>query len=261
VVSFTPRAFYPRGKVPRYPLGRRLDGPQNRSGRRGEKKILDPTGTRTPTSSAVQPIASRYPDKHKRCAKNVLKVAKGAHTRSIKLRKIVLRNTSLPIHDQVNQHHTRSIMLHNTQCCATWLIVYGPLKPQQTVGRNYWNGAAFFICLAVVKDVMFWRSGWTRGITGVFGLCPSSGILKTREHNVSETGSDPSSGGGGNNSVGFLRKSWPHSLDVQWLRSVLSNGPNRFGVPTLSPEDRKRCSLRDVMFFRIQEDGQSPKTQ
>jgi hypothetical protein len=42
------------------------------------------------------------------------------------LRKIVLRNTSLPIHDQVNQHHTRSIMLHNTQCCATWLIVYGP---------------------------------------------------------------------------------------------------------------------------------------
>jgi hypothetical protein len=29
------------------------------------------------------------------------------------LRKIVLRNTSLPIHDQVNQHHTRSIMLRN----------------------------------------------------------------------------------------------------------------------------------------------------
>jgi hypothetical protein len=51
-----------------------------------------------------------------------------AHTRSIMLRKIILRNTSLPIHDQVNQHHTRSIMLHNTQCCATWLIVYGPLN-------------------------------------------------------------------------------------------------------------------------------------
>jgi hypothetical protein len=50
-----------------------------------------------------------------------------AHTRSITLRKIVLRNPSLPIHDQVNQSHTRSIMLHNTQCCATWLIVYGPL--------------------------------------------------------------------------------------------------------------------------------------
>jgi hypothetical protein len=46
-------------------------------------------------------------------------LSNAAHTRSIMLRKIVLRNTSLPLHDQVNQHHTRSIMLHNTQCCAT----------------------------------------------------------------------------------------------------------------------------------------------
>jgi hypothetical protein len=61
---------------------------------------------------------------------NVPKQASGnaAHTRSFMLRKIVLRNTSSPIHDQVNQHHTRSIMLHNTQCCARWLIVYGTLK-------------------------------------------------------------------------------------------------------------------------------------
>jgi hypothetical protein len=43
VVNFTPR-----GKSPRYPLDRRLDGPQSRSGRSGEEKILDPTGTRTP---------------------------------------------------------------------------------------------------------------------------------------------------------------------------------------------------------------------
>jgi hypothetical protein len=33
-----------------YPLYRRLSGPQSRSGRHGEAKILDPTGTRTPTS-------------------------------------------------------------------------------------------------------------------------------------------------------------------------------------------------------------------
>jgi hypothetical protein len=32
-----------------YPLDRRLGEPQSRSGRRGEEKILDPTGTRTPT--------------------------------------------------------------------------------------------------------------------------------------------------------------------------------------------------------------------
>jgi hypothetical protein len=32
-----------------YLLDRRLGGPQSRSGRYGEVKILDPTGTRTPT--------------------------------------------------------------------------------------------------------------------------------------------------------------------------------------------------------------------
>jgi hypothetical protein len=45
VVSFTPRPLCPRGKRPRYPLDRRLGGPQNRYGERGEEKILDPTGT------------------------------------------------------------------------------------------------------------------------------------------------------------------------------------------------------------------------
>jgi hypothetical protein len=40
VVSFTP--------LPLYLLDRRLGGPQNRSGRR-EEKIVDHTGTRTPT--------------------------------------------------------------------------------------------------------------------------------------------------------------------------------------------------------------------
>jgi hypothetical protein len=41
--------LYPWGKSPQYPLDGRLGGPQNRSGRRGEAKILDPTGTQTPT--------------------------------------------------------------------------------------------------------------------------------------------------------------------------------------------------------------------
>jgi hypothetical protein len=59
VVIFTPRPLYPRGKSPRYPLDRMLGGPQSRSGRLGEKKILDPTGTRTPTPppSSPQPVA------------------------------------------------------------------------------------------------------------------------------------------------------------------------------------------------------------
>jgi hypothetical protein len=33
MVNFTPRPLYPRGKSPRYPLDRRLGGPQSRSGR------------------------------------------------------------------------------------------------------------------------------------------------------------------------------------------------------------------------------------
>jgi hypothetical protein len=46
VVTFTSRPLYPRGKNPLYPLDTRLGGPQSRSGRRGEEKILDPAGTR-----------------------------------------------------------------------------------------------------------------------------------------------------------------------------------------------------------------------
>jgi hypothetical protein len=60
VVSFTPGPLYSWGKGPRYPLDRRLAWRHNRSGRRGEKKILDPTGTRTPTPRVAQPVASRY---------------------------------------------------------------------------------------------------------------------------------------------------------------------------------------------------------
>jgi hypothetical protein len=63
VVSFTPRPLYPRKKSPRYPLYRRLGVPQSRSGQHGEVKILDPTGTRTPTSSVVQPVG-RYVNKY-----------------------------------------------------------------------------------------------------------------------------------------------------------------------------------------------------
>jgi hypothetical protein len=55
VVSFTPPSLYPRGKSPRSLLDRRLDGPQSRSGRRGEEKILDPTATRTPTPRSSSP--------------------------------------------------------------------------------------------------------------------------------------------------------------------------------------------------------------
>jgi hypothetical protein len=42
VISFTPRPLYYQGKSPRYPLDKRLDGAQARSGRRGEDKNILP---------------------------------------------------------------------------------------------------------------------------------------------------------------------------------------------------------------------------
>jgi hypothetical protein len=55
-------AVLPPRNGSRYPLDRRLGGPQSRSGRRGEEEILDLTGILTPTPSVVQPVASRYTD-------------------------------------------------------------------------------------------------------------------------------------------------------------------------------------------------------
>jgi hypothetical protein len=60
VVSITPLLLYPRGKSPRCPLDRRLGGPQSRSGQRGEEKILDPTGTLTPTPRHAARSQSLY---------------------------------------------------------------------------------------------------------------------------------------------------------------------------------------------------------
>jgi len=42
VASFTPLPLYLQGKSPLYPLDRRLDGPQSRSGRGDEEKNSQP---------------------------------------------------------------------------------------------------------------------------------------------------------------------------------------------------------------------------
>lgn len=56
-MSFNQRPLYSQGK----PLDKRLDGPQNRSGRREEQKNLAHTGTRTltPRPIAKPPAVSR----------------------------------------------------------------------------------------------------------------------------------------------------------------------------------------------------------
>jgi hypothetical protein len=62
VVSSKPQSLYPRQRSHRYPLDRTLNGPQNRSGRGGEKKNLAFTGIWTPNPQPSSPVASRYTD-------------------------------------------------------------------------------------------------------------------------------------------------------------------------------------------------------
>jgi hypothetical protein len=58
VVSFTPQLLYPQGKCPRYPLDRRLGGPQSQSGCGGKEKISQPLPGLEPP--IIQPIAQCY---------------------------------------------------------------------------------------------------------------------------------------------------------------------------------------------------------
>jgi len=56
VVSFALWPLYPPGNNPRYPLDRRLDGPQRRSGRYGEEKIFQlPPGIEPPELGSFSP--------------------------------------------------------------------------------------------------------------------------------------------------------------------------------------------------------------
>jgi hypothetical protein len=43
------------------------------------------------------------------------------------------------------------------------------------------------------------------------------------------------------------------------MQSALSNGPNKVDVAHPPPEDGKRSSVRNVVFFTIPDHGQSPK--
>jgi hypothetical protein len=58
VVSFTTRPLYSLGKSPWYPLDRRLDGTQNRSGLGGEEKNSQPSPKLEPP--IIQPVAQFY---------------------------------------------------------------------------------------------------------------------------------------------------------------------------------------------------------
>jgi hypothetical protein len=72
----------------------------------------------------------------------------------------------------------------------------------------------------------------------VLGLCPSSGILEARNHNVSETGS-----------VSVLRCEGKCLLcGVRWLRLVFSKAPKRVGS-SLHAWGRKQIQCRKRSVF------------
>jgi hypothetical protein len=56
VVSFTLRPLYPQGKIPHYPLNRRLGGPQSRSGHCWEERYLLPLLGIEPQPSNLKPV-------------------------------------------------------------------------------------------------------------------------------------------------------------------------------------------------------------
>jgi hypothetical protein len=58
VVNFTPQPLYTQGRSPWYPLGRRLGGPQSRSGRGGEEKNSQRLPGLEPP--IIQSVAQRY---------------------------------------------------------------------------------------------------------------------------------------------------------------------------------------------------------
>jgi hypothetical protein len=70
MISFTPRPLYSQAKSPRYPLDRRLSGPQIRSGSGGEEKNSQPLPGLE--SLIIQPVAQRYTTELKYFLDNVL---------------------------------------------------------------------------------------------------------------------------------------------------------------------------------------------
>jgi hypothetical protein len=72
VVSFMPLPLYPQGKSSRYPLDRRLGGPQSRCGRHGETKIFAPPGLKPRSLGRPARSQSLYRLRYHSYKKNVV---------------------------------------------------------------------------------------------------------------------------------------------------------------------------------------------
>jgi hypothetical protein len=119
VLSFATQPLYPRGKNPWYPLDRRLGGPQSQSGRYGEVKIRDPTGTRTLTPRSSSPclvtihtaLSWLFPNLCIHQSTLVLYMIWGSHTGGYEEFSIFLDITPCsPL--KINRHFGRKFRLH-----------------------------------------------------------------------------------------------------------------------------------------------------
>jgi hypothetical protein len=86
----------------------------------------------------------------------------------------------------------------------------------------------------------------------IFGLCPSSDILKNTQKNTTFRGLYLFTSSGGcrrHLHCRSVRKCRRQSLDS--LRLAISDGPNRVGASHRSPEDRNRSRFRNLVLFCV----------
>jgi hypothetical protein len=103
-------AALPSGKSPRYPFYRRLGGPQGRSGRYGEVKILYPTGTRTPAPPG-RPRVSQARRQHEEGSSLCL-----VSSLTLKMGTICFSETSVDFHRTTWPYIPEDRTLRNHRC-------------------------------------------------------------------------------------------------------------------------------------------------
>jgi hypothetical protein len=95
----------------------------------------------------------------------------------------------------------------------------------------------------------------------VFGLRPSSGILKTKYHNVSENGTVSVFRWVVRHLLFWVLQKELTSITGSSWRFALSKGPNGVSPPHVRTETDPVSETLCFIGFRILDDGQSPKTQ
>jgi hypothetical protein len=136
VVSFTPRPLYRQGKSPWYPLDRRLDGPQSRSGCGGEKNSQPLPGLEP---RIIQPVAQRYTTELSRLLQLLDSVTVRSSPFMINLYLLTFPFTLLKERSSTGKTSQRQrlsavpFILLTHRNCDSLLTVAGKLRPYSTL--------------------------------------------------------------------------------------------------------------------------------